>query len=315
MNRREFLGAAVVAAACSNLRALADSQYEWGGPVIDTHFHLRPGLDANMVHLQGCGVSHAVLLARSSSAEQIRSIQAKYPKRFIWAASADITKPDAAEVLTRAIKDGASGFGEIKFHVQADGPELRRMYALAAELNVPILVHFQEVPHFEGEGVFSVGFKQFEAMLKAYPNTKFIGHADAFWANVSADYANDSAYPTGPIKRGGITDKLLGDYANLYGDLSANSCNNALSRDPEFTMDFLSRHQLKLVFGSDCSCQDGKGSGISQNNNPAAARLSGKCVARETLSLLKQRSKPEVFRKLTWENALKLYKINEQLAG
>jgi len=53
------------------------------------------------------------------------------------------------------------------------------MYALAAELNVPILVHFQEAPHFEGEGVFSAGFKRFEAMLKAYPKTKFIGHADA----------------------------------------------------------------------------------------------------------------------------------------
>ena len=40
--------------------------------------------------------------------------------------------------------------------------------------------------------------------------------------------------------RGGITDKLLGDYANLYGDLSANSGNNTLSRDAEFTAEFLS---------------------------------------------------------------------------
>ena len=45
-----------------------------------------------------------------------------------------------------------------------------------------------------------------------------------------------SHYPEGPIKPGGITDKLLGDYANLYGDLSANSGNNALSRDPDFTV-------------------------------------------------------------------------------
>ena len=37
---------------------------------------------------------------------------------------------------------------------------------------------------------------------------------------------------SGPIARGGITDKLLGDYPNLFGDLSANSGNNALSRDP-----------------------------------------------------------------------------------
>jgi hypothetical protein len=34
-------------------------------------------------------------------------------------ASPDITKPDAVEVLTKAVKDGAQGFGELKFHVEA----------------------------------------------------------------------------------------------------------------------------------------------------------------------------------------------------
>ncbi|MBO0857653.1 MAG: amidohydrolase family protein [Chloracidobacterium sp.] len=310
MNRRQFLGLTAAAAACAYTRELEAAQNEWGGPVLDIHSHLRQGLDANITHMQGAGVTNAVLLARASSSEQVKAMQTKYPKRFVWAATADITKPDAVETLTKAVKDGAQGLGEIKFHVEADGPELRRMYALAAELNVPILVHFQEVQHFEGEGVFSTGFKRFEAMLKAYPKTKFIGHADAFWANISADYANESAYPSGPIKRGGLTDKLLGDYANLYGDLSANSGNNALSRDPEFTADFLTRHKNKLIFGSDCSCKDGRGGGISQSNNPPAARLNGKCVARETLTLLKQRAKPEVFRKLTWENGRDLFRIS-----
>src|SRR5688572_13242966 len=309
MNRREFLATAAVATAGSRLRAQNPSSSEWGGPVLDIHSHMRQGVDANMVHMEGCGVTNAVLLTRGAAVEQVKAIQTKYPKRFIWSATADITKPEAVEVLTKAVKDGAQGFGELKFHVEADGPELRRIYALAGELDVPILVHFQEVPHFEGEGVWSTGFKRFEAMLKAYPKTKFIGHADAFWANVSADYANEAAYPTGPIKRGGITDKLLGDYANLYGDLSANSGNNALSRDPSFTADFLARQQPKLVFGSDCFCQDGNGGGVSQNNNPAAARMRGKCVARETLKILKQNTKPAVFRKLTWENGLKLFMI------
>ncbi|MBS1806761.1 MAG: amidohydrolase family protein [Acidobacteria bacterium] len=308
MNRREFLSSAVMAATAANLGAQSPSS-EWGSSVIDIHSHLRQSVDANMTHMQGCGVTNAVLLARSSATEQVKAIQAKYPGRFVWSASADITKPDAAELLTKAVKDGAQGFGEIKFHVEADGPELRRMYALAAELKVPILVHFQEVPHFEGEGVWSTGFKRFAAMLKAYPKTIFIGHADAFWANVSADYAEEAAYPSGPIKRGGVTDKLLADYPNLYGDLSANSGNNALSRDPEFTADFLARHQNKLLFGSDCSCQDGKGGGVSQANNPAAARLAGKCVARETLTILKKSAKPAAFRKMTWENAHKVFKI------
>ncbi|HEX4946151.1 MAG TPA: amidohydrolase family protein [Blastocatellia bacterium] len=311
MNRRQFISAAA-AATCSTTYAWAlpfVADNEWGGSILDIHFHLRQGLDANMIHMQGCGVTNAVLLTRGSAVEQVKAIQAKYPKRFIWSASTDITKPDAADILTKAVKNGAQGLGEIKFHVEADGPELQRMYALAAELNVPILVHFQEVPHYEGEGVWSTGFKRFATMLKKYPKTTFIGHADAFWANVSADYHEEAAYPTGPIKRGGVTDKLLGDYPNLFGDLSANSGNNALSRDPEFTKDFLARHQNKLLFGSDCSCQDGHGGGVSQNNNPAAARMRGKCVARETLTVLKHSTKPAVFRKLTWENAHKVFKI------
>jgi predicted TIM-barrel fold metal-dependent hydrolase len=309
MNRREFLAATAWATASATLRAQNAASSEWGGPILDIHSHLRQGLDANITHMEGCGVTKAVLLTRGDVVERVKAMQAKYPNRFVWSASTDITKPDAVEVLTKAVKDGAQGFGELKFHVEADGPELQRMYALAAELNVPILVHFQEVPHFEGEGVWSTGFKQFAAMLKKYPKTKFIGHADAFWANVSADYAEQESYPTGPIKRGGITDKLLGDYANLFGDMSANSGNNALSRDAEFTTDFLARHQNKLVFGSDCSCQDGHGAGTSQNNNPPAARMRGKCVARETLTLLKRHTKPAVFRKLTWENGHKLFKI------
>jgi predicted TIM-barrel fold metal-dependent hydrolase len=183
------------------------------------------------------------------------------------------------------------------------------MYALAAELKVPILVHFQEVPHTPDEGVFSTGFKHFEAVLKAFPKTTFIGHADAFWANVSADYANQDAYPKGKIKRGGVTDRLLSDYPNLYGDLAAYSGNNALSRDPEFAADFLKRHQDKLIYGSDCACRDGRGAGISMVNNPPAAHMIGKCMARETLAILKKQASPAAYKKMVWENAHRVYRL------
>ena len=251
-----------------------------------------------------------MVLARGNAAEQIAAIGSQYPGRVLgWFGSADITQATAETLLKQAIGNGAIGFGELKFHVAADGAELRRVYALAAELKVPVLIHFQEVPHTPTEGVFATGWKNFAAMLEAYPKTTFVGHADAFWANVSADYANESAYPSGKIKRGGVTDKLLGDYPNLFGDLSANSGNNALSRDPEFTPGFLERHQDKLIFGSDCSCADGRGGGVSQQNNPGASRLAGKCVARETLGLLKRTASPAVFRKLTWENAHRTYSL------
>ena len=137
----------------------------------------------------------------------------------------------------------------------------------------------------------------------------FIGHGDLFWAHISADVPADRGYPGGPIKPGGLTDKWLAEFRNLYADMSANSGNNALSRDTAFTRHFIMRHQRKLLFGSDCSCTDGNGSGISQNRNPEAARLAGKCVARETLGLLKQLAPSEIFRKVVWENGTQLFKL------
>jgi len=146
-------------------------------------------------------------------------------------------------------------------------------------------------------------------MLKAYPKTKFVGHADAFWANVSADYHEEAAYPVGPVKRGGVTDKLLGDFENMYGDVSANSGNNALSRDEEFTSGFLKRHQNKLMFGSDCGCSNGRGDGLGPS---VAKRMQGKCVARETLGILNKNLDGGALTKVTWGNAHRLYKIKAQ---
>ncbi len=308
ITRRRFVQMAG-AVPLARLAAQQPMEDLWGGPVVDCHHHMRRG-EQNIVHLNGCGVSNAMILARSNSADDIKALDTQYPGRVLgWFASANITAPDAEELLTKAVKDGAIGLGELKFHVEAAGPELRRMYALAADLRVPILIHFQEVPHTPTEGVFATGFKNFEGILKAYPKTTFIGHADAFWANISADYANQDAYPSGKIKPGGVTDKLLGDYSNLYGDLSANSGNNALSRDPEFTPGFLKRHLNQLIFGSDCACTDGKGGGVSQGGNPGASRLAGKCVARETLTLLKKTVPNEDFKQLTWENAHRVYRL------
>lgn len=309
-SRREFL--ALSGAACCF--AQGTDAPKWKSKVIDIHLHWRQDVrsdkDANLVHMDGCGVDKAVLLTRAQAGDATSALVAKYPERFVWSVSADITKPESKDVLTAAVKKGAKAFGELKFHVAADSIELQNAYALAADLGVPILVHFQEVDHFEGEGKWSTGFKNFAAMLKKYPKTKFIGHADAFWANISADYHEEAAYPSGPVKPGGVTDKLLSDFENMYGDLSANSGNNGMSRDPEFTAGFLKRHQNKLMFGSDCACADGRGGGVSQQRNPAASRLAGKCVARETLTVLNHHLDGAALTKVTWGNAHRLYRIS-----
>src|SRR5262249_43277234 len=81
-----------------------------------------------------------------------------------------------------------------------------------------------------------------------------------WWANLDRDQVDQTVlYPKGRVTPGGLTDRYLSDYANMYGDLSAASGLNALTRDEEFARDFLTRHRQKLLFGSDCSAGAGGG--------------------------------------------------------
>lgn len=308
MHRRTFLSTLLPAAAGVQ-QLTGQAELPWGGRVLDTHLHLRKDADACFAHMQGCGVTHAVLLTPAEEEERARAEVARRPGRFARSVRIDPSRPDSGQTLRAAVKDGAVSIGELKFHLALDSPEMRRVYELAAELRVPVMMHIQTFPHFAGEMPCNTGYPQFDKVLRAHPRTQFIGHGDLFWAHISAEVPTDRGYPAGPIKAGGLTDRWLSEFPNLYGDMSANSGNNALSRDEGFTRGFVARHRTKLIFGSDCSCADGKGSGDSQNNNPEAARLAGKCVARETLSVLQRLASPEVFRAVTWENGVKLFQV------
>ena len=277
--------------------------------MLDTHLHMRRDPDACFTHIKGCGVTKAVLLTRASDEGKAKEEIKRRPDHFVRSVATDPAEVDAAKVLKNAISGGAVSIGELKYHLALDSSEMRRVYDVSAEMQVPVLLHIQNFPHFPGELPYNTGYTQFDKVVRAYPKTNFIGHADLFWAHISADVPTDRGYPSGPIKPGGLTDKWLSEFPNLYADISANSGNNALSRDTDFSRDFIVRHQSKLIFGSDCSCIDGKGTGISQGRNPEANRLAGKCVARATLGLLKQLTSPEVFRKVTWENGTRLFKI------
>ena len=296
MNRRDFLGMGA---------GLALAGQEWGGPVVDIHLHPKRTAGDGFAHNDGMGATKAVLLTNLRMAEQAKAEIALRPDNFIWFVAADPSQPGNLEALGKALDSGARGIGEMKNHTAADAKDMRRLYDMCAERKVPVLIHFQETSQFTKEEGWNTGFAQFDKVLKAHKKTTFIGHANFFWASISTDVARESESPTGPMKKGGVTDRWLSEYPNLYGDLSANSGNNALSRDADFARDFIKRHQNKLMFGSDCSCRDGKGTG----SGALLPRLKNKCVGRDTLGLLKQLTTPEVFRKVTWTNASKLLSI------
>lgn len=298
--RQALLGASALVATRSAASAQEDTPWS-GERIVDCHHHLRQDLMSNVAHLDGAGMSHALpLIHDDKGRDAFRLLQARYPGRFVgWKRGVDSLDPNAIPTLTQAVRDGAIGIGEIKSKVPADCPENQRMFALASELNVPIMLHFEDAPITGADG-YNTGFKRFESMLKAYPKTRFILHATSVWANIDAADPGTTAYPRGKVTPIGLTDRLLADYSNAYIDLASNSGYNGLARDPDFTRPFLVRHQDKLVFGSDCTCADGRGGGLTGPRG-------GRCIARETLSLIYESAPRAVFRKAAWDNAARLH--------
>ena len=183
---------------------------------------------------------------------------------------------------------------------------MQAVYRLCGELGLPVLIHFW--PDQRGGGTF----EEFERMLQTYPDTVFIGHAPGWWLNISSETSrtrspNDlasrpSALP--PVIPGGLTDRWLGQYPNLYGDLSARSGMNALTRDSEFAGGFVNRHRHKLLWGTDCSCWDGRGTrGVAES--PA------ECFASTSLRVLKELcDDEETFFDITEGNARTLLRLD-----
>src|SRR5580704_6804474 len=140
MLRRRFIRSAFAAAAISGLAA----ESPWGSPVLDIHLHPRRDGSQETDHLEGSGVRKAILLPGAGSGEQALAVMAKYPDRFVRFTNADVRTPGSAGLIRAGLKGGATGIGELKYPVQVDGPEMRRVYDIAAEFAVPVLIHFEE---------------------------------------------------------------------------------------------------------------------------------------------------------------------------
>jgi predicted TIM-barrel fold metal-dependent hydrolase len=275
MQRREFLTASSVA-----LLGLA-VQGEPGTaaaaePIIDIHQHVgyTGRTDAALIaHQQAMGATTTVLLpagrpvitasthegvsnglqAQCLGNEACYRLARAHPKTFAFGANEVPDVDDAIGEIERYLRRGARVIAEQKFGVECDSPEMQRIYQLAQAHHVPVLMHWQ----FQ---MYNYGFERFHKMLGRYPKVNFIGHAQTWWANIDRNQRDQTIlYPKGPVTAGGLTDRYLSDYSNMYGDLSAGSGLNALTRDEDFTRDFLVRHRNRLLFGSDCTDVEGAG--------------------------------------------------------
>lgn len=322
VTRRHFLAASATAALAAALKVSAAEPPE---PIIDIHQHTNYGGKRDsgfraisparsdeqlLAHQRAMGITKTILLPAGrevlrASTHQGRSnglegtctsndacvaLARQYPQEFAFGANEVSDLDEAPSVIEKYLKLGAVLIGEQKFGVECDSPALQKLYQLAESYGVPILMHWQV-------GSYNYGFERFHTMLKKYPRVTFIGHAQTWWANIDRAYVNDARnlYPKGPVTPGGLTDRYLSDYPNMFADLSAGSGANAFKRDPEQARAFITRHQDKLLYGSDCSDSFGRTEACSGSVQIAQVRAFSPSKAVE--------------RKLLYENARALFRF------
>lgn len=307
-SRRAFLSSTFGAVAAHSFAQDAATLAE---PIIDIHQHMnysnRP--DATLLAHQGMmGATTTIILpsgtyvdrasthngksnglaAKCATTEAARDFAKAHPKEYLWAANEVTDLENAPAEIEKWLKQGACMIAEQKFMVECDSPESQKLYELAAAHNVPILLHFQ----FER---YNLGYERFHTMLEKFPKTNFIGHAQTFWGNIDKAHDQKVLYPKGKVTPGGLTDRYLADYPNMYADMSAGSGLLSLTRDEEKTPAFFERHQDKILYGSDCNDHFGRGPGCQGAGTIAAIRKLAPSKAVE--------------RKILFENSKKLFRL------
>lgn len=281
-------------------------------PIIDIHQHSNYGgrSEKQLIdHQRAMGITTTILLpsgrpafsasthegasnglgGESDGTEVCHNLAEKYPGEFVFGANDVPDQPGALSEIEKYLKLGAKVIGESKFGVACDSPEMQNIYQLAQTYNVPVLMHWQH-------GRYNHGFERFHTMLEKYPKVNFIGHAQTWWANIDKNHKDQKVfYPKTKVTPGGLTDRLLNDYPNMYGDISAGSGLNSLLRDEDHAHGFIERHQDKLLYGSDCN--DAVGHGAD-------------CQGAKTIEAVRRLSPTKkIERKVLYENSKKLFRL------
>ena len=183
------------------------------------------------------------------------------PERFILGYAPDPRDREACRLLLAANKIyGAKICGEVKIRTMYDSPDCLRLFRLAGELKMPVVMHFD----YDRQTTYKDPWTEWyggtihtlERGLQACPETTFLGHAPGFWIHISNDDLwKTNSYPNvekDKIVPGGEVVRLLRTYPNLCCDISAGSGRMALSRDKQFSKELLIEFQDRFLYARDC---------------------------------------------------------------
>lgn len=275
-SRREFLtksaGALTAAAMLGRFSHpglfAADASPRRASKYIDVHTHIGTTWNGNkeltpsdlLKWMDEHDIEKSVLLPLTSPesssflllTEPALAAAKEHPDRFIPFCSIDPRTSVVGgakgfrSVIQSYVDKGAKGFGEHKVGLDFDDPLMMQIYEVCQEIGIPLLFHMDDI-----RGKDRPGLPRLEHALATFPKLNFIGHGPGWWASISGDVKSLGDYPKGKVTPGGAIDQLMDKYANIFGDLSAGSGSNSISRDTTFGREFMIRRQDRLMFGTD----------------------------------------------------------------
>jgi predicted TIM-barrel fold metal-dependent hydrolase len=223
--------------------------------------------------------------------EDVIEMYERYPDRLIPFCSLDprsgqnSVESDFRRFLRIYREMGCRGVGETTCNLAMDDPLVWNMFGACAAEGMPVTIHIG--PTIGGcYGLYDeVGLPRLEKTLREFPDLVIFGHSQPFWAEIAEGITQErrNRYPEGPVRPGRLVD-LFERYENLWGDLSAGSGHNAISRDPEFGNAFIEQFQDRLMFGTDLAYPE------HEPPNPAYFRS------------LKGQISDEAWEKVAWRN-------------
>ena len=259
-----------------------------------------------MANLKPKGVRAACVFSRVNpevgwflqSVEETLLMAEKHPDFIIPFMNIDprqcLNTPDAdlGYLMDHYLERGCKGIGEVCANLPWDDPRMENLFGHAQDRELSLTFHIAP-KEFGYYGIIDrLGLPGLEGALRKFPGLKLMAHSQPFWAEISGDLNEEerNTYPKGTVAEGGAVVRLMREYPNLLGDLSAGSGHNAISRDPEFGYAFMTEFQDRLFFGTDFA--------DVRNETPIIDFLND-AVGNGHISR-------EVYEKIGWKNAEKL---------
>jgi len=220
------------------------------------HEHYRTGGDIEaFLKAAGClGVSKVLFVPTGYSPNNegyqgywqslIRDVKTRYPDRIIAFCTIDEADPHAAVYFEQCLQEGADGLKLLGGHPDFyDEPlnsgNMYRVYRVAAEYQVPILLHGSIIN-------LPILKKQLEQVYRDFPDVTFIHahYCSTIMQGIDLDQCAE----------------LLDKYPNLYIDLSMGGgitrYHLYFKQDIDQVIEFIIEYQDRILFGSDIILND-----------------------------------------------------------